>query len=84
MWDRMSSQKGYKGPSHLAGGENCPYSFYSEKNKSVFNENTNFFFRKFFWSVFNENTDLFLFKKNFRSVFNENTDLFLLKKSFSD
>ena len=44
-------------------------------------------FRKIFKSVFNENTDFFFFfwknfRKNFRSVLNENTDLFLFWKNF--
>ena len=71
MWDRMSSQKGYKGPSHLAGGENCPYSFYSEKNKYVFNENTNFFLENFF--------DLYLMKIQIYFYSKKISDQYLMK-----
>ena len=47
-------------------------SFVCLKNcKSVFNENKFFFIREIFRSIFNENTDPFLFKKI--------SDLYLIK-----
>ena len=35
-----------------------------------------------FRSIFNENTDQFLYAKKFRFVFNENINKFLFKKKF--
>ena len=45
---------------------------------------TCFYLKKIFKSVFNENTNLFLFWKIFDFVFNENTDLFLFQKKCND